>query len=137
MREDGTIEVSDTTFQTDVPGLFAGGEAAFGPASAVEVLAMGRQAASSIDRYLGGRGLEEPVADTEGLHLGLLGREETDRFLEWSRIKMAELPPSERTHSFALIQIGYSKGEGQEEASRCLRCHLRFLFSPMVLPPEK
>jgi formate dehydrogenase beta subunit len=137
LREDGTIEVSKKTFQTDVPRLFAAGEAAFGPASAVEVLAMGRQAASSIDRYLGGRGLEEPVADTGGLHQGLLWREETDRFLEWDRIKMAELPPSERTHSFALIQIGYSKGEGKEEASRCLRCHLRFLFTPVVLPPEK
>ena len=135
LREDRTIEVSDKTFQTDVPGLFAGGEAAFGPASVVEVLAMGRRAASSIDRYLGGRGLEEPVVKTGGLHLGLLWREERDRFLEWDRIKMAELPPPERTHSFALIQIGYSKGEGQEEASRCLRCHLRFLFTPVVLPP--
>jgi formate dehydrogenase beta subunit len=137
LREDGTIEVNDKTFQTDVPGLFAGGEAAFSSGSAVEVMAMGRQAASSIDRYLGGRGLEEPAADSEGLHLGLLWREEKDRFLEWDRIKMAELPPAERTHSFALIQIGYSKGEGQEEASRCLRCHLRFLFTPVVLPPKK
>jgi formate dehydrogenase beta subunit len=137
LREDRTIEVKDKSFETDIPGIFAAGEAVSGPASAVEAMAAGRSAASAVDRFLGGKGLEEFDPEPADLHLGLLGRDETDQFFAWKRIKMAELPPSERTHSFALIKLGYSKGEGQEEASRCLMCHLRFLLTAMVCPPQK
>ena len=50
----GTICAQDCV--TATPGIFAGGEAARGPASVVEAVADGALAASKIDKYLGGDG---------------------------------------------------------------------------------
>ena len=95
----------------------------------------GRRAASSIDLFLGGRGFDEIRQDVKFFDRGLLWRGQKDSFCDRDRIEMAELPVEERTGSFALPQLGYSAGEAQDEADRCLKCHLRFLLSPVVLPP--
>ena len=57
VTEGQTIEVNPETFETNIKGVFAGGEAALGPASAVEAMASGRKAASAIDKFLGGEGI--------------------------------------------------------------------------------
>ncbi len=44
---------------------------------------------------------------------------------------------SGRLRSYDLIQLGYGEEEARKEASRCLRCDLRFRLSPVILPPEK
>ncbi|MFH0821624.1 MAG: FAD-dependent oxidoreductase, partial [Pseudomonadota bacterium] len=49
-----TIQVDAVTFATSVEGVFAGGDAASGPATVVEAVAAGKQAAVSISRYLKG-----------------------------------------------------------------------------------
>lgn len=36
-----------------------------------------------------------------------------------------------------MIQLGFGEEEACKEASRCLRCDLRFRLSEVVLPPEK
>ena len=133
--EDNTIKTKPNNLETNRSGIFAGGEARSGPASAVEAMAEGRRAASLIDRYLGGRGLDEGWQEVKFFDRGLLWRGQKENFYDRDRIEMAELPVAERTGSFALPQLGYSAGEGQDEADRCLKCHLRFLLSPVVLPP--
>jgi len=47
------------TLQTNIPHVFAGGDAVLGPASAVEAIAQGKEAAISIGRYLDGLDLAE------------------------------------------------------------------------------
>ena len=48
-------------------GVFAGGDAANGPATVIEAIAAGRRAAISIDKYLGGNGvLEFGIRKAEG-----------------------------------------------------------------------
>jgi len=133
--EDDTIKTKPNNLETDSPGFFAGGEARSGPASAVEAMADGRRAASSIDLFLGGRGFDEIRQDVKFFDRGLLWRGQKENFYARDRVEMAEIPVSERIESFALLQIGYSAGEAQAEADRCLKCHLRFLLSPVVLPP--
>ena len=51
----GTISV-DKNMQTNIPGVYAGGEVSRGPASVVEAVADGASAASAIDKFLGGDG---------------------------------------------------------------------------------
>lgn len=135
--EDDTIKTKPNSLETDRPGFFAGGEARLGPASAVEAMAEGRRAASSIDRFLGGRGFDETRQDVKFFDRGLLWRGQNENFYARDRVEMAEIPVSERIESFALPQLGYSAGEAMAEADRCLKCHLRFLLSPVVFPPEK
>ncbi len=137
IQEDGTIHTKPNNLQTSRPGFFAGGEARTGSASAVEAMADGRLAASSIDKFLGGQGLDEAWQGIKFFDRGLLWRGQKKNFCALDRVDMAELPVEERIGSFAMPQIGYSGGEGQAEADRCLKCHLRFLLSPIILPPEK
>ena len=54
--ENGLIAINKDTQQTDMRGVFAGGDAANGSATVIEAIAAGRRAAISIDRYLGGNG---------------------------------------------------------------------------------
>jgi len=52
VTEENTIAVDPTTFQTSLPGIFAGGDAVLGPATIIEAIITGKRAAASIDRYL-------------------------------------------------------------------------------------
>jgi NADPH-dependent glutamate synthase beta subunit-like oxidoreductase len=55
----GLIAIDKDTQQTEMTGVFAGGDAANGPATVIEAIAAGRRAAVSIDIYLGGDGTIE------------------------------------------------------------------------------
>ena len=55
----GLIAIDAATQQTEARGVFAGGDAANGPATVIQAIAAGRRAAASIDRYLGGDGVVE------------------------------------------------------------------------------
>jgi len=48
----GAVAVDPLTMQTNLPGVFAGGDAVSGPASVIEAMVAGRTAAVSIGRYL-------------------------------------------------------------------------------------
>ena len=48
----GTIEADPVSFSTTAEGVFAGGDAESGPASVIEAIAAGKDAALSIDRYI-------------------------------------------------------------------------------------
>ncbi len=135
ISEAGTIQVNTNTMQTDIPGVFACGDIVNGPASIVEAVASGRNAAFAIDRYLGGTGtLEDSFADI-GEISHWLGREEG--FAYKPRVKMPRLPLEKRKGNFAEVELGFNEKMAVEEAGRCLRCDLRLLISPPILPPEK
>jgi len=136
LTKEGTIQVNPVTLETNIPGIFAGGESASGPASAVEAMAMGRKAADSIDKYLGGNGLSEEPSLPEKEEKSRFWMGEEKDFHTWERESMASLSLDERLQSFGLIQLGYREDEARKEASRCLKCDLRFRLSPVVLPPE-
>ena len=53
----GTLKADQYTLETEIKGVFAGGDAVTGPASVIEAIAAGKQAAISIDKYLGGDGI--------------------------------------------------------------------------------
>ncbi len=114
-----TIQVDPDTLATAREGIFAGGDAVSGPASVIEAIAAGRQAAISIDKYLGGNGeIDETLAPPEG---ALTPLEEAE---EKRRPQIPTLPVDERLSSFAEVELGLSEGVAIEEAKRCLRCDL-------------
>jgi len=116
------IAVSDNDLATSCAGVFAGGDGVTGPASVVQAIAHGRQAAAAIDRYLGGSGrIEETLAPAERLHdLPPLQAETKAR----PRIALPCRSSKGRVRSFAPVERGYSQEEAIREASRCLRCDL-------------
>jgi formate dehydrogenase beta subunit len=131
----GVIDVDEGTLQTGVPKIFAGGDVVSGAASVVEAVAMGRKAAASIDRFLGGDGvIDETLIEPEKLD-PWLGQEEG--FAEKRRVQVPYLHLEKRFQDFSLVELAFDEEMALEEANRCLRCDLRLKISPVVLPPEK
>ncbi|MFX0090420.1 MAG: FAD-dependent oxidoreductase, partial [Candidatus Hodarchaeota archaeon] len=131
----GLIDVKEGDLTTNIPGIFAGGEATKGPLSVVEAIHMGRKAASSIDRYLGGTGEIDITLIEPDVPTLRLGREEG--FFDRPRVKMPQLSPVNRQNNFNEVELGFDEKMAIEEANRCLRCDLRLQISPVIFPPEK
>lgn len=129
------ITADKQTLATSREGVFAGGDIVTGPASVIEAIAQGRQAASSIDKYLGGSGIiDESLVTVEGPEpkLGSDGD-----FLDRKQVTMPCLDTKQRLADFVEVELGYPEATAIEEASRCLRCELRLQISPPALPPVK
>lgn len=115
-----TIAVTPETLATGHPGVFAGGDAVSGPASATEAIAAGRNAAVSIDKFLGGKGIIDevvlaPEKEAKQPDIGEEGKR---------RVKMPSLPVNKRLKCFKEVELGFNKRMAIEEAKRCLRCDL-------------
>ena len=117
----GTLTADPDTMATPLEGLFAGGDAVTGPASAVEAVAAGQRAAESIHRYLrgmdlrAGRIFEWPRAADIEVEIPA-GTEKA------ARREMPTLPMSERRSSFKEVELGLTEEQAQAEAARCLSC---------------
>jgi NADPH-dependent glutamate synthase beta subunit-like oxidoreductase len=120
-NSNGTLWADPDTLATDLDGVFAGGDVVSGPASVIEAIAAGRQAAVSIDRYLGGQGLiDEKLAPPEEI----TGPFEMQEQEAGKRTEMPLLAAGKRLKSFDVVELGYTKELACEEAERCLRCDL-------------
>ncbi len=116
-----TIDTDQYTLATDLDGVFAGGDVVSGPASVIEAIAAGRQAAISIDKYLGGRGLiDERLAPPEDIAASPAVEEDEER----RRPEMPVLAVDRRLKDFSTVELGYTVEAATEEAGRCLRCDL-------------
>ncbi|TKJ21606.1 MAG: hypothetical protein CEE43_09270 [Promethearchaeota archaeon Loki_b32] len=131
----GLIQTKERTLETNIPGIFAGGEVTSSPSSIVDAIEMGRKAASSIDRYLGGNCEIEDLFVEPDTPNPWLGRDES--FYDKPRVQMPLLSLKERQSSFSEIELGFDENLALEEANRCLRCDLRFEISAVELPPQK
>ncbi|MCX5998960.1 MAG: FAD-dependent oxidoreductase [Chloroflexi bacterium] len=118
----GTVMANARTLATDRPGVFAGGDAVTGPQTAIEAIAAGQRAASSIKRYLQGRDLEPRMEreDVESFQLPVAV--DAGDIKETPRVAIKELPLTKRGASFAEVTADYSAQEATAEAGRCLRC---------------
>ena len=104
---------------TTQPGVFTGGDVRTGPATVVEAIKDGRRAASSIDKYFGGKGLVE-VEEPEDEFVTRIDMAERKK--EKKRVKIPCLAVSERVINFSEVELGYDEEKAREEANRCWRC---------------
>jgi NADPH-dependent glutamate synthase beta subunit-like oxidoreductase len=131
----GNIKVNDTTLETSRKGIFAGGDIATGPASVIGAIAQGRQAASSIDKFLGGKGqIEEALAPIEEMEPWF--GEDPD-FSSKRQPAMPELENSKRLNNFDEVEFGYNEQTAIDEAKRCYKCQYRLKLRHPLLPPLK
>jgi ferredoxin len=107
------IRVDPRTFAASRPGVFAGGDAVLPFRLAVRAVAHGRRIASSVDRFLGGKGFR----DDEASFVSILGPLLPGEAEEAGR----EASAARRNPGAA----GYSPADAREEARRCLRCDCR------------
>jgi NADPH-dependent glutamate synthase beta subunit-like oxidoreductase len=123
LKPGGTFDVDPITLETNIAGIFAGGDAVSGPATVIDALAAGRKAAISIDRYLNGQdltiGREEEGAQESRLIVNIEGVAKKER------IAMPALAVEQRRGNFQEVELGLSKEEAKKEAERCLSCECK------------
>jgi len=114
---DNNIKVDPITLETNIKGVFCGGDAIWGSGTVIESIAAGKEAAISIDRYINnedlkkGRKIKPKVAEfpLEGVK-------------KKEKVSMRFLPIEERKNNFNEVELGYTEEEAIEEARRCLNC---------------
>ncbi len=124
----GTIRVDPATLATSAPGVFAGGDAAFGPRNLIEAVANGKRAARSIHEYLSieraGTAVAVEIAEIPTREYRMLaGFELLDR----------EAPPTldlGRRTGIAEVESGFDALEARRQAARCLVCHVQTIYDP-------
>jgi len=121
----GRIIIDPDTLATTAPGIFAGGDAAFGPRIAIHAVANGKRAAKSIDTFL--RGMARPDAD-DAVEVVLEHR--WDRDLDFEAIPRQKPPtrPLARRIGIAEVEECFSESAARREGSRCLRCWTNTIF---------
>jgi NADPH-dependent glutamate synthase beta subunit-like oxidoreductase/ferredoxin len=116
------------TLATNLPGVFAGGDAVLGADLAVRAVAAGRIAATSIHQYLTGQAVTgepaiagiamQPVDDAE--------RAAIFRAIESAaRVRAPEIPMERRLASFDEVEQALPHPDAVREARRCLSCGCR------------
>jgi len=108
----GMIQVNPFSLETDVKGVFAGGDIVTGPGTIIESMGHGRKAAISIDRYLRGEDLLQG-RESEGTQISSLRSLLPYR----KRMEREVLPDMVKplVDSLTLEEV-------MEEARRCLNC---------------
>jgi len=123
-KDRGCFKADAVTFETSIPGIFAGGDAVTGPASIIDAVAAGKHAAESIARYLKGEDLrgsrfedtlrpvpEERLPIAEGVE-------------KKPRAVSEELPVEQRIGNFDEVEKGLTEEDALAECDRCLNCAL-------------
>ncbi|MBI2858775.1 MAG: FAD-dependent oxidoreductase [Chloroflexi bacterium] len=116
-----SIQVDPVTLSTNRPGVFAGGDAVTGPATAVQALATGRLAARRIDDYLQHR-YPRPTEEDSRSPIGELAPRTIELIRKTARLEPPATSPETRVQEFKPVEQVYNWEDAVNEARRCLRC---------------
>ncbi|UCB43905.1 MAG: FAD-dependent oxidoreductase [Dehalococcoidales bacterium] len=114
----GTVSVDQVTLHTNIDGVFAGGDVVSGPADVIGVVATGKEAAISIDRYLRG---ELDLSKGRPEHRERVKDVPTEGVVKKARAIMPVLEAAQRKPS-PEVELGFTEETAIEEAKRCLNC---------------
>ena len=126
-------KVHETTFECTRPGVFFGGDAAFGPKNIIWAVEHGHQAAISIHNHCQGLGVMDRPRQGMNLVSQKMG------FSEWSyhndynpalRQKMTHVDLEQRFQKLNIeVELGFSAEQTAREVQRCLNCDVQTVFA--------
>ena len=129
----GLPVLNSTTFQSTLPHVLFGGDAAFGPKNIITAVAHGHEAAVSIDRLLNGQDPARrppPLANLISQKMGIH---------EWSydndvsidaRYKVPWAAAEQALASIRIeVELGFDEATAWREAKRCLNCDVQTVFN--------
>lgn len=121
----GTIVANPRSSQTNIDGVFAGGDAVTGPKSVIQAVVAARRAATNIHSYVMDSE-KEPAESrfnfTRGKTFDEVDLKNFDGINVKLREKMPERPPETAVQDFDEIRLGYNERMARREADRCLSC---------------
>jgi formate dehydrogenase beta subunit len=120
----GIIKTERGTGRTSVKGIYAGGDAAFGPALFITAIRHGQDAAKAIDSDLRGtRPYQEFIAEWTEVNPM---RDKSYLRTKWALPSMQ--PPSVRIHNENMVENNYTPEQAHQQSNRCLQCHINPVF---------
>jgi formate hydrogenlyase subunit 6/NADH:ubiquinone oxidoreductase subunit I len=125
----GTLAVNRETLMTTAPGVFAGGDIAFGPRLIINAVADGQRAARGIHAYLE---KVQPRLERKGFFTTIAKRDYPDlgplrNYLRWP-LRPPPVAPVERRVGLAFVEEGYREETAREQGGRCLICSINPVF---------
>jgi len=124
VASNGNIDSDHFSFITNHPKIYAVGDAVTGPATAAEAMGIAKKAAEVIDyKLMNKRRFHKLFRGFDYSDEVPLKPEGGNRHYTFKR------PLEERIGNFNEINLGYSKEQAYEEASRCLRCDVRVIVN--------
>jgi formate dehydrogenase beta subunit len=125
--------VDKQTFMSTRPGVFFGGDAAFGPANIIWAVEHGHQAAISVHNYLQGMPVTErpPHGVTlTSTKMGLHQWAYSNNYDPAPRQKMKHVDLPERFATMNTeVEVGFTAEQTQAEVERCLNCDVQTYFT--------
>ncbi len=118
-----TIIIDTQTMATNIPGVYAGGDAADdGPTVVIDAIRDGQRAARAIDAYLSGDSIApEPFVVTKEFW-SKPGQAELGEVPESPRHEIHTIPVEERKGNFKEVATGFEPEDVSHEVDRCLSC---------------
>ena len=124
--------VDKTTFMSTRPGVFFGGDAAFGPANIIWAVEHGHQAAISIHQYVQGLPVAERPAATVTLSSRKMGIHEWSYKNDYNPVERRLMPHvglKERFKKLNIeVELGFTAEQAEAEVQRCLNCDVQTVF---------
>lgn len=128
----GLPKLDKVTFQSTVPNVFFGGDAALGPKNIITAVAHGHEAAVSIDKLLN----DEPIGQRPPPMTNLVSQKMGIH--EWSydndiandlRFKVPWAKAEKALASIKVeVELGFDAATAFKEAGRCLNCDVQTVF---------
>ncbi|MBW2366709.1 MAG: FAD-dependent oxidoreductase [Deltaproteobacteria bacterium] len=117
-----TIDADPEILQSNIPYIFAAGDAYTGASLVVEAIGGGRRAARAIDLYLKGQPITAVPRSLQKKHIPESLFKSVNGVVRSPRTPMPELPVDERIRSFVEADLVISEADAAVESRRCLSC---------------
>src|SRR5215831_17714746 len=125
--------VDETTFQSTLPGVFFGGDAAFGPKNIIWAVAHGHAAAVSIHNYCQGIPVTERPQERMSLITQKMGISEWSYHNDYNpaaRQKMQHVDLAQRFEQLNIeVELGFNPEQTAREVQRCPNCDVETVFT--------
>ena len=121
------------TFQSTLPQVFFGGDAAYGPKNIITAVAHGHEAAVSIDRFLHGEDTAKrppPMTNLLSQKMGIHEWSYNNDVSNDHRFKVPWVAAEMALASIKVeVELGFDAATAFKEAKRCLNCDVQTLFN--------
>lgn len=125
--------VDKVTFQSTIPQVFFGGDAAFGPENVITAVAHGHQAAVSMHLHCQGKDIAKRPSPYTNLVSTKMGIHEWSYDSEVAKDQRYVVPQAAKEITLIdrkkEVELGFDMPTGFKEAQRCLNCDVQTVFS--------
>ena len=124
--------IDPPTFQSTRPGVYFGGDSAFGPKNIIWAVEHGHQAAISIHRHCERQPVSERLPPGMNLQSRKMGMHEWSYANDYSPVERRLMPHVSLKERFKKlnieVELGFTAEQVEQEVQRCLNCDVQTVF---------